>query len=238
MPADDPFNESVREMRELVVQARLMEQQATQTGVVTPATVSALQRIQEDADELLQFLKDMLRVVDERGGKVQGKVFSANEIMDRQNTVRALEGDVADLRSFYAKIAASSARRQRAEASVAAAASPENRNSSGGGGQDEFITAQTYAQREEEKVQDEVLDRLTYGLRELRETGVNIHEELDTQETMLNEVDRDVSGVQVRLRAANAKVDKLLASMSNKGKVCTIVTLIFILVFLAFFGFS
>lgn len=234
MHADDPFNDSVKEARELVVRARLMEQQATQTGVVTPATVSALHQVQDDVEELLQFLKDMLRVVDERGGKVQGKIFSANEIMERQNTVRALESDVAELRGFYAKIAASSARRQRAEAEVASS-SPRIDNNNG---QDEFVTAQTYAQREEEKVQDEVLDRLTYGLRELRETGVNIHEELDTQETMLDEVDRDVSGVQVRLRAANAKVDKLLASMSNKGKVCTIVTLIFILVFLAFFGFS
>jgi syntaxin of plants SYP7 len=234
MHADDPFNDSVREIRELVVQARLMEQQATQKGVVTPAAVGELKQIQADVEELLQFLKDMLRVVDERGGKVHGKVFSANEIMERQNTVRSLEGDVADLRSFYQKIVASNAQRQRA-VSEAAVASPSDTRT---GGQDEFIMAQTYAQREEEKVQDEVLDRLTYGLRELRETGVNIHEELDTQETMLNEVDRDVSGVQVRLRAANAKVDKLLASMSNKGKVCTIVTLIFILVFLAFFGFS
>ncbi|KPA78101.1 putative Syntaxin [Leptomonas pyrrhocoris] len=237
MLVDDPFNDSVKEMRELVVRARLMEQQATQTGVVTPSTVSELKQIQDDVEELLQLLKDMLRVVDDRGGKVQGKVFSANEIMERQNTVRSLEGDVADIRSFYKKIAASSAQRQRAAEAAVASAAAETRNSSGGA-QDEFITAQTYAQREEEKVQDEVLDRLTYGLRELRETGVNIHEELDTQETMLNEVDRDISGVQVRLRAANAKVDKLLASMSNKGKVCTIVTLIFILVFLAFFGFS
>ncbi|KAL7711457.1 Syntaxin [Lotmaria passim] len=237
MHADDPFNDSVKEVRELVVRARLMEQQATQKGVVTPSIVSELQQIQSDVEELLQFLKDMLRVVDERGGKVQGKVFSANEIMERQNTVRSLEGDVADIHSFYRKVAASSAQRQRAAtAAEAAVASPLDGR--GCSGQDEFITAQTHAQREEEKVQDEVLDRLTYGLRELRETGVNIHEELDTQETMLNDVDRDVSGVQVRLRAANAKVDKLLASMSNKGKVCTIVTLIFILVFLAFFGFS
>ncbi|KPI85146.1 putative Syntaxin [Leptomonas seymouri] len=237
MLADDPFPDSVKEMRELVVQARLMEQQATQKGVVTPSTVSELKQIHDDVEELLQFLKDMLRVVDERGGKVQGKVFSANEIMERQNTVRSLESDVADIRSFYKKIALSSAQRQRAAEAAVASAAAETRNY-GGGAPDEFITAQTCAQREEEKVQDEVLDRLTYGLRELRETGVNIHEELDVQETMLNEVDRDVSGVRVRLRAANAKVDKLLASMSNRGKVCTIVMLIFILVFILFFGFS
>lgn len=233
MLADDPFNDSVKEIRGLVVRARLVEQQASQKGVVSAATVNELKEVHEEVEELLQFLRDMLRVVDERGGKVQGKVFSANEIMERQNTVRGLEGDAVEIRSFYKKIAASTAQRQRA-AEAAVASTADGR----GGAPDEFVAAQAFAQREEEKVQDEVLDRLTYGLRELRETGVNIHEELDTQETMLNEVDRDISGVQVRLRAANAKVDKLLASMSNKGKVCTIVTLIFILVFLAFFGFS
>lgn len=233
MLASDPFNDSVKELRGLVVRAKLIEQQLTQKGVVAPSSVTELREVNEAAEEMLQFLKEMLRVVDERGGKVQGKIFSANEIMERQNTVRSLEGEVAEVRSFHDKVAATAAQRQRAAAAAAVASPGENR----GGAPDEFITAQAFAQREEEKVQDEVLDRLTFGLRELRETGVNIHEELDTQEVMLENVDRDISGVQVRLRAANAKVDKLLASMSNKGKVCTIVLLIFILVFLAFFAF-
>ncbi|AYU78470.1 Qb-SNARE protein [Leishmania donovani] len=233
MLASDPFNDSVKELREVVVRAKLIEQQLTQKGVISSSSVEELRDAKETAEEMLHFLKEMLRVVDERGGKVQGKVFSANEIMERQNIVRSLEGDVAEARSFYEKIAASAAQRQRvAEAAVG---SP---GESCGVAADEFISAQVFAQREEEKVQDEVLERLTFGLRELRETGLHIHEELDTQEVMLDNVDRDISGVQVRLRAANAKVDKLLASMSNKGKVCTIAMLTFILVFLAFFGFG
>ncbi|KAK7200142.1 Qb-SNARE protein [Novymonas esmeraldas] len=233
MLASDPFNDSVKELRGLIVQAKLIEQQLTQKGVVSASSVAELRDAKEAAEEVLQFLKEMLRIVDERGGKVQGRVFSANEVMERQNVVRSLEGEVADVRSFHNRIAASTANRQRTP--EAAVASPEEGR---GGAPDEFITAQAVTQREEEKVQDEVLDRLTFGLRELRETGLHMHEELDVQEEMLDNVDRDVSGVQVRLRAANAKVDKLLASMSNKGKVCTIVMLIFILVFLAFFGFS
>ncbi|KAG5479326.1 hypothetical protein LSCM1_04582 [Leishmania martiniquensis] len=233
MLTNDPFDDSVKELRELVVRAKLIEQHLTQKGVVTPSSVTELRDVKETAEEMLQFLKEMLRVVDERGGKVQGKVFSANEIMERQNIVRGLEGDVAEARSFYDKLSASVAKRQRAgEAAVVSI------GESCGAAPDELISAQAFAQREEEKVQDEVLDRLTFGLRELRETGLHIHEELDTQEVMLDNVDRDISGVQVRLRAANAKVDKLLASMSNRGKVCTIVMLIFILIFLAFFSFS
>ncbi|CBZ26751.1 putative syntaxin [Leishmania mexicana MHOM/GT/2001/U1103] len=233
MLASDPFNDSVKELREVVVRAKLIKQQLTQKGVISPSSMAELRDAKETAEEMLHFLKEMLRVVDERGGKVQGKVFSANEIMERQNIVRSLEGDVGEARSFYEKIAASAAQRQRV--TEAAVGSPAE---SCGVAADGFISAQAFAQREEEKVQDEVLDRLTFGLRELRETGLHIHEELDTQEAMLDNVDRDISGVQVRLRAANAKVDKLLASMSNKGKICTIVMLIFILVFLAFFGFG
>ncbi|AIN98088.1 Qb-SNARE protein, putative [Leishmania panamensis] len=231
MITNDPFNDSVKELRELVVRAKLIEQQVTQKGVISPSSATELRDTKESAEELLQFLKEMLRVVDERGGRVQGKVFSANEIMERQTIVRSLESDVAEARIFYEKIVASAAQRQRvAEASVAGPGEIY------GGAPDEFISAQTFAQREEEKVQDEVLDRLTLGLRELRETGFHIHEELDTQEIMLDNVDRDISSVQVRLRAANAKVDKLLASMSNKGKVGVIAMLLFILVLLAFFG--
>ncbi|KAG5505645.1 hypothetical protein JKF63_04980 [Porcisia hertigi] len=233
MLAEDPFNDSVQELRELVVRAKLIEQQLMQKGVVSSSSAAELRDVKEAAEEMLKFLKEMLRVVDERGGKVHGKVFSANEIMERQNVVRKLEGDVAEARSFYGRVAASAAQRQRAaEADVASA------GESYGGMPDEFISAQAFAQREEEKHQDEALDRLTFGLRELRETGLIIHEELDTQDVMLDDVDRNISSVQMRLRAANQKVDKLLASMSNKGKVCTIVILTFILIFLVCFGFG
>lgn len=236
MSSSDPFNESVKELRDLIFKAKILQQQSVQKGIVTAACVEELQTITSESDEIVAMLKEMMRAVSERGGRVQGKIFSANEVMERQSLVRELESEAADLREFYKKVYASNVQRQRTlDIQAAAAASGGDPR---GVFSDEFITSQVHAQREEEKVQDVALDRLTVGLQELRETGVNIHGELNTQEEMLDHLDRDLSGVQVRLRAANEKVDKLLASMSNRGKVCTIVILIFILVFLAFFGFS
>lgn len=221
----DPFQDSVRELRELVVKAKLIHQGAVQKGVVNAEKVAELNEIRADADELLDLLREMLRVIEEKGGKVHGTVFSANEMMDRQNTLRSLEADVKEIDDFDATVKARAM-------PVIGSPSSEPRLP------DEFLTAQEYVQREEAMQQDEVLERLTYGLQELRETGININDELNTQDVILTDMDREISGVQVRLRAANAKVDKLLASMSNKGKVCTIVVLIFVLVFLAFFAFG
>lgn len=233
MSLGDPFNESVRELRDLTVRAKLIQYSITQKSFVDPASLGELEEICADMSELATLLTEMQRVVEDKGGKVHGKIFSANEIMGRQNTLRALASEVSEASGFLRQVRARSEARNLASASAATSA---HSRESGGGPPDGFLVAQEYAQREETKQQDEVIDRLTYGLQELRETGININDELEQQDEMLTEVERDMTGVQVRLRAANAKVDKLLASMSNKGKICTIVVLICVLIFLAFFA--
>lgn len=224
----DPFNDSVQELRDLIVKGKLLLHELNQRGFASVESYRQLEELCEDMEDILDLLKQMMRAIDEDGGKVHGKIFSANEIVARQNTLRSLEFDVKEISGFYNQV------RQRRALSAAASAQQVSARPV----TDEFLTAQEFVQREEILQQDDVMDRLAFGLQELRETGVRINDELHTQEVVLDEMDREVSGVQARLRDANAKVDKLLASMSNTKKVCTIVTLIFVLIFLAFFAFN
>ncbi|EPY40768.1 syntaxin of plants SYP7 [Angomonas deanei] len=156
-------------------------------------------------------MREMLDVIEKRGGRVHGTVFSANEIVRRQNTFNELQNSYHDIRQFYQSVVPRVHAARPTEDGVQAV--------------DEFAQVQEHAQREETALQDEILDRLTYGLRELRETGVTINDELETQDDMLNDIDKDMTTLQIKLRSANEKIDKLLASMSNGGKICTIVGL-------------
>ncbi|EPY33750.1 syntaxin of plants SYP7 [Strigomonas culicis] len=210
MLENDPFDEVVKELRESITQAKVIQGKAAQKGVVTADNVIELRNVHANATENLEMLREMTSAIENRGGRFEGKFFSANEMLNRQNTVRSLESGVTEIDLFIRDIEA----KNKARAEVARkrdAYSPQ-------AAKDDFVQTQEHAQREETELQDQVLDRLSYGLQELRETGVNINDELVVQDAMLNDIDRDMSGVQVRLRAANQKVDKLLASMSNKGK--------------------
>ncbi|CCW63827.1 unnamed protein product [Phytomonas sp. EM1] len=225
----DPFHELETEMRELVVRGKLLQHGINQKGVISAENIGELEKVSTESEELLGLLKEMLFSIEEGGGKVQGRVFSANEIMNRQNIVRAIEGDVKELVTFCSEIK----QRRPIQCASASANSQGNENHS-----EEFLAVQELSQKAETQQQEEILDRLTYGLQELRETGVDIADELDTHEVLLSEMDRNISGIQARLRIANTKVDKLLNSMSNKGKICTIIVLCFVLIFLTFFAFN
>ncbi|KEG14512.1 syntaxin [Trypanosoma grayi] len=226
MPSSrDPFDESVSDLRELVARAKNAQESVRTKGLVDRGVVADVQRILDAADEELELLKSVLQVIEERNGRVGGQVFSVNEVLRRQGVVRDLEEELRGIHTFRDVV------EERVE-------DMEKRNqamsSVGSHANDEFFLDQELAQREEQQQQDMILDRLAYGLQEIRETGINVNDELQQQEVLLEEAQRDVDGVQTRLRVVNAKVDKLLAKMSNKGKICTIVCLILTLVFLLF----
>lgn len=234
MSQEDPFNDSVNELRALTVRAKAIQHSVTQRGFVDAAKTSELEELCAEINELVGLLQETQQVVENKGGRVHGKIFSANEIVERQRVLHSLYTDATEATTFLKHLKSRSEARNTAFSSAVTALPPHLEQSSKGS-PDGFLVAQEHEQREATREQDEVIDRLAYGLQELRETGINITDELEQQDEMLTEVERDVSGVQLRLRAVNAKVDKLLASMSNRGKVCTIVLLTLTLVFLAFF---
>ncbi|CCW71847.1 unnamed protein product [Phytomonas sp. Hart1] len=221
----DPFHELETEMRELAVRGKLLQQGIRRKGVISAENLNELEEVRTESEEVLGLLKEMLLSIEEGGGKVSGRIFSANEIMNRQNIVRAIESDVKELVMFCSDI------NQKKTTPNAFVSANTRLNESH---QDDFLMAQELSQRAETKQQEEILLRLSYGLQELRETGVGISDELETHEVLLTEMDKNMTGIQARLQVANTKVDKLLNSMSNKGKICTIIVLTFVTIFLFF----
>lgn len=235
MYISDPFHESVNELRQLVAKYKLIEQDLTRKKTVPQEKINHVNEIVVAANDLLDLLREMMSTIEEKGGKVNGRVFSANEMIERQNILRELAYDVLNMQRGK-----DTTFRHMSLQSTQQVCDSQDELVKGSGQQqqqqsDDFLLAQERLQREEALQQDVILDRLTYGLHEIRETGVNINAELDDQNDTLVRVEHDISGVQVRLRAVNAKVDRLLASMSNRGKICTILILIAVIVFLAMF---
>ncbi|KEG08583.1 syntaxin 6 [Trypanosoma grayi] len=79
------------------------------------------------------------------------------------------------------------------------------------------------------------LDRLAGGVRRVKETAVNINDELNTQEHVLDDIDEGVTRAQLRLEGAMKKVAVLLDSASDGKKMACIVVLVIILVLLIMF---
>ncbi|RNF26922.1 syntaxin [Trypanosoma conorhini] len=225
MPSSrDPFDESVSDVRELVAQAKTLKDSVRAKGLVDRGVVEEVRRVLDAADEELELLRNVLRVIEERNGKVGDQVFSVNEVLRRQGVVRELETELKDVRSFRDSVEARVVETEKKFSALGPADDHVD---------DAFVLGQEQAQRQVHSEQDLILDRLSFGLRELRETGVGVNDELQQQEILLEDAQQNMEGVQARLRVVNAKVDKLLASMSNRKKICTIVILVVTLVILA-----
>ncbi|ESL09403.1 syntaxin [Trypanosoma rangeli SC58] len=220
----DPFDESVDDVRELVARAKSLQELVRSKGIVDRGVLEEVRRVLDAADEELELLNNVLQVIEQQNGRVGEQVFSVNEVLRRQGVVRELAAELKGVRSFRDSVEARVVETEKTFSSASFTDDHVN---------DAFILRQEQAQRQVHMEQDRILDRLSVGLRELRETGVNVNDELQQQEILLKEAQQNVEGVQARLRVVNAKVDKLLASMSNRKKICTIVILIVALVILA-----
>lgn len=80
--------------------------------------------------------------------------------------------------------------------------------------------------------QDEDLDALGAHVTRIGQVGLQIHEELDQQSGMLDELETDIEGTSTRLQAAQKKIDHMLRKAGLKGQFCIIIFLIAVLVVL------
>ena len=62
--------------------------------------------------------------------------------------------------------------------------------------------------------------------------GLQIHDELQGQEVLLNELDQDVESTQSRLAAAQKKMTLVLQKAGLRGQICILVFLIVVLILL------
>lgn len=208
----DPFPQAAADLELLLRRSRELQKKFTSSGFVSAPDLHELRTIYAESVDFLGILNYALHALDEKGGKVNGNIFSANEIVRRQNAVKGFSNDVDNLKKFCATL---SVREEAVNTSIQQGKESDN-----------FLLTQEYAQLQEIAQQEEIMDRLSYGLQELRETGINVNSELSTQNVILAEVDSKVSSLQMKIRTANQRVNQLLNSLSNKGKICTICALL------------
>ena len=84
-------------------------------------------------------------------------------------------------------------------------------------------------QKEEQK-QDELLDEVFVSVQGAHQKGKIINAELDEQDKIINEIDKDMDTLQGKLAQHAKSVDKLLEKTSDKGKLTIIAMLMCVLV--------
>ena len=86
--------------------------------------------------------------------------------------------------------------------------------------------------------QDEDLDQIGNAAQRLGHMGLQIHDELQTQNVMLEELDEDVEQTTSRLAAAQKKINTVLQKAGLRGQLMIIGILLVLLVILVLIAFS
>ncbi|ESL11017.1 hypothetical protein TRSC58_01242 [Trypanosoma rangeli SC58] len=155
--------------------------------------------------------------------------ITTEELQARAEKTRAWERDMKKAVDLRAKIVAVRRRRataQREDFSLAEAGMREH---------NDFLQQEHEAQQRHMLADDVTIDRLAGGVHRVRDTAVNIKDELNTQEYVLDDIDSGMTRAQLRLQGVIRKVGKLLDSASDRKKFICIVVLVAILVLLIMF---
>ena len=86
--------------------------------------------------------------------------------------------------------------------------------------------------------QDEDLDQLGNQVQRIGHMGLQINEELTSQNDLIEQLDEDVEGTSSRLAAAQKKMNSVLKKAGLKGQIMIIVFLLVLLIILILIAFS
>eukprot|EP01023_Acetabularia_acetabulum_P052011 TRINITY_DN5764_c0_g1_i1.p3 TRINITY_DN5764_c0_g1~~TRINITY_DN5764_c0_g1_i1.p3 ORF type:complete len:225 (-),score=27.63 TRINITY_DN5764_c0_g1_i1:320-994(-) len=82
--------------------------------------------------------------------------------------------------------------------------------------------------------QDEQLDNLSEQVGRIGEIGIRIHEELNTQNNMLDELDQDVDITTNRVQAAQVKIGEVIKKSGTvKQLICVIILVVILIILIA-----
>ncbi|PWV20887.1 hypothetical protein C3747_4g718 [Trypanosoma cruzi] len=223
---EDPWPRMEKEveamMDGLIVQMQRYREVAHPTVIAEEEMFDSINAASEEVDEMRAALDTAIE---------HPELFSitTDELQSRAEKTRAWERDMKKALDLRAKIIAERQRRaaaQRGEFSPTDAGMQENNAFL----QQEHETQQRYMQADEATI-----DRLAGGVRRVRETAVNVRDELDTQEHVLDDIDSGMTRAQMRLENVVKKTSRLLDSASDRKKIICIVVLVIILIVLIMF---
>ncbi|KAK9821529.1 hypothetical protein WJX74_007301 [Apatococcus lobatus] len=97
---------------------------------------------------------------------------------------------------------------------------------------DRYINSEGDRQTLLVRQQDDQLTEMGDQISRIGHIGLQIHDELQGQEVLLNELDSDVESTQSRLAAAQKKMSHVLQKAGLRGQICIMVFLIVVLIIL------
>eukprot|EP00992_Anisonema_acinus_P002755 TRINITY_DN11277_c0_g1_i1.p1 TRINITY_DN11277_c0_g1~~TRINITY_DN11277_c0_g1_i1.p1 ORF type:complete len:253 (+),score=86.68 TRINITY_DN11277_c0_g1_i1:85-843(+) len=95
---------------------------------------------------------------------------------------------------------------------------------------EEFIQQQLQQQRDIEMQQEGQIDDISHAVGRLKQTGIEIHEELKVHDELLNDLEGEMDSLGSKLKHATKKVEHMLKNNQDKGKLCCIGVLILVLI--------
>lgn len=101
----------------------------------------------------------------------------------------------------------------------------------------EFIEQERHQQQMQIARQDEQLDRVGASVHTLKKMGEAIGDELDEQQIMLEDFDREVEQTDSRMRSLTTRVNKAIRKSNDKCQIITIVVLVVVLIVVVVFFF-
>ncbi|KAG5476094.1 hypothetical protein LSCM4_05050 [Leishmania orientalis] len=220
---EDPWPQMEKQVGAMLVDLSAQMQRFRETAV---STVIAENELLESVGSCNEAVEDMRFALDTAMEHPESFAITAEELQGRAERIRAWERDMMKAQQVAEKIR--TAQRKRA------IAQESDKGDNGMRENSDFLRQEHEIQRSTMQQDDQTLDRLSSGIHRVKDTALNIQDELNTQEHILDDIDRGMTRVQMRVEGAMKKVGKLIDSTSDRGKMICIAVLFLILVILIF----
>lgn len=189
-------------------------------------TIVAENQLLESIETCVEAVADMRFALDTAMEHPESFSITTEELQERAQRIRDWEREVEKAQQAGEKIKAAQRKRAMDQDNEVTGAQREN---------NDFLKQEHDVQQSIMQTDDQTLDRISSGIHRVKDTAVNIGDELTTQEHIIDSIDKGMDRVQTRLDSAMRRVGKLLDSTSDRGKFICIAVLVVILVLLIVF---
>eukprot|EP00996_Jenningsia_fusiforme_P003111 NODE_3917_length_893_cov_39.274882_g3465_i1.p1 GENE.NODE_3917_length_893_cov_39.274882_g3465_i1~~NODE_3917_length_893_cov_39.274882_g3465_i1.p1 ORF type:complete len:236 (+),score=52.01 NODE_3917_length_893_cov_39.274882_g3465_i1:72-779(+) len=226
VPMQDPFeavknevNFSFRKLHESFDRWRLQRDQPSKSQVQV-----AIKTIERDLEDV----KEAIGIV--RGNRRRFQNVSDKELADRDNFVANMQLELQTMKSEIDLQPAGFRQELLTKPAKNNCYSPLEEDLARDN--QDFIDQQLLQQQEQEKEQGLYLTDIQNGVKVIKKNAVDIGAELKEHDRIIGDLETEMDTLQGKLKFASRRVEQLIASTEDKGKMCCIGVLIVILVVL------
>lgn len=222
---EDPWPSMAKQVEEMLNDLERLLQRFRETP---HPTLAAENELLEAIGSCSEAVEDMRFALDTAMEHPESFAIETDELQSRAGTIRAWERDMVRAQQTSERIRDAQRKRLQEREGVDDASGGTRENN-------DFLRQEHEVQREIQHTDEQTLDRLSSGIHRVRDTAVNITDELNTQEHILDDIDSGMTRAQIKLEGTVKKVARLLDQTSDRGKMICIAVLFVILILLIVF---